>query len=76
MTIEDRQKEFSDLVKKALERFPITTIMRLFGASKPTVLRWANGISCPHPAVMPMTERKLQKFLNESPTQTRQGGGR
>jgi hypothetical protein len=63
MTQEERQKDFSKLVKEALKSFSITTITRLFDVSKPTVQRWANGINYPHPVMMGVAEKSLKILM-------------
>ena len=47
-------------------KIPITQITHEFGASKPTVQRWADGVNVPMIQLRPIVLEKVLKMIEEA----------
>lgn len=62
---QDTVKSFLDKGDEKTRPLRVRVIARAFGASFPTVERWASGESCPHPAIMNKVYADLDQIIRE-----------
>jgi hypothetical protein len=57
------RREFSELFSSAMKILELDQepVARLLKASRPTISRWAAGLSAPHPLARPTVFRELRK---------------
>jgi len=56
-----KDEEFTEFMRKALEEIKISTISSALKITIPTVSRWANGVTAPHP----MMREKIYETINK-----------
>jgi hypothetical protein len=63
-------QEFRELLVATMDALNLqpVDVCRKMGASIPTVLRWKEGVSAPHPAMRPPTLAALKELIVERET--------